>query len=86
MNRRDESGRFQSRVGDELARSLERVAEARSEGVPVRDSARAMRAERLQGVRLTAEQRREVRRMVEDGDAYSRAEAVARVLQFGGES
>jgi hypothetical protein len=37
------------------------------------------------GAKLTAEQRREVRRMLEDGEAYTRAEAVAWVLEMGGE-
>lgn len=76
-------GTFESRVASELEGSLARLAEARASGVAVDDVKRAMRAQRG-SVALTAAQRREVRRMIEDGEAYSRAEAVAWVLEMGG--
>jgi len=79
--RRVRSGRFASRTETELEATLERFAEAKASGASVRDAARAMRSTRLP--RLTAEQRREVRSLVEDS-GYTREEAVAWVLEMGG--
>lgn len=84
MIRRAGDGTFESRVASELGASLERLADARAAGVPREDVKHAMRVQRGRTAGLTAEQRREVRRMLEDGEAYSRAEAVAWVLEMGG--
>jgi len=82
--RRAVDGTFESRVASELEASLAHLSDARAAGVPVDDAKRAMRRSRGR-TDLTAAQRREVRRMVEDGEAYTRAEAVAWVLEMGGE-
>ena len=82
--RRVRSGKFASRVESELEATIARVVEAHESGVPATDLVRGMRRARG-GAKLTAEQRREVRRMLEDGEAYTRAEAVACVLEMGGE-
>ncbi len=70
---------------DALAGTADRLTEAKVEGVPVAAAAEAMRRETQRTTRLTASQRREVRSLQEDS-GYSRAEAVAWVLAFGGES
>lgn len=80
--RRSLSGRFASRTEAEMDATLARVLEARVVGVSRQDATRAMRQERAS--KLSAAQRREVRRMLEDGEATTRAEAVAWVLEMEG--
>jgi hypothetical protein len=79
---RSDVGRFISRIESEMAETSARIEESVQSGVSVTDAARGMR--QVRSAKLTAPQRRRVREMLEDGEAYTRAEAIAWVLEMEG--